>query len=182
MASKLLIVGAGGFGRAVAEAAEATEEFNVVGFVDDRFPELSTVAGKPIVGATTELGQLKKLADWIAIAIGDNQIRAALTELAIQNGFRLASIIHPRAFVSPSVEIGAGSTIMAGSIIGSGCVIGEGVIVNYGCVIDHDCTVRAFAHLSVGACMAGGSSLGTQAVLHPGCNLARGMAIADATK
>jgi len=174
MASKLLIVGAGGFGRAVAEAVEAAEEFHVLGFVDDRFPDSRTIAGKPIVGATTAFGQLKALADFIVIAIGDNKMRAALAQSAVQQGFRLASVIHPHAFVSPSVEIGPGSTVMAGSVIGCGGVIGEGAIVNYGCAIDHDCNIGAFAHLGVGACMAGGATLGPGAWLQAGSTIGRG--------
>lgn len=172
---KLIIVGAGGYGRAVAEAAEATGEYEILGFADERFPALSTADGRAILGSTASLANLRRLSDLVVVAVGANKVREALAESAVLHGFRLASVVHPRAFVSPSAHIGAGTTVMAGSTVGSGCVLGEGAIVNYGCAIDHDCRVGRFAHLSVGASMGGGAVLEDNAWLQAGCTLGPGM-------
>ncbi len=44
---RLLVVGAGGHGRSVAEAAELPDQFEVVGLLDDSLP-----AGDRVVGVT----------------------------------------------------------------------------------------------------------------------------------
>ena len=179
MAPRLLIVGAGGFGRAVAEAAVASAGFEIVGFADDRSPALAEREGIRILGRATNLECLKPLADFAVVAIGDNALRANFARKAVQQGFALATVIHPRAFVSPSARVGVGTMIMAGSVIGSSSVLGQGVIVHYGSAIDHDCAVGSFSHIGVGACMIGGVVLGERVWLHAGCTLGRAVQIGD---
>ena len=47
---RLLVLGAGGYGRAVAEAAMAMGGHTVVGFVDDRWPVLVPIWNLPEIG------------------------------------------------------------------------------------------------------------------------------------
>ena len=169
MGPKLLVIGAGGFGRAVAEAAAAA--FDVVGFVDDRFPALNAVSGMRVLGRTADLQSIRSLAGCVIVAIGDNARREILARSAVQHGFDLATFVHPRGFVSPSAQIGAGSIVMAGCVIGSGSVLGEGVIAHYGSTIDHDCVIGSFSHIGVGACISGGVVLGQKVWLQAGCAL-----------
>lgn len=155
----LLIIGAGGHGRSVAEAAALSGEFTVVGFLDDAYPKLAQVWDIPVLGCVNEYPRWREVADCVFIAIGNNALRERLTAELRAAGFVLVTIIHPRAFVSPSAVIGAGSAIMAGAIIGTEARLGEGVIVNCGAVVDHHCRVDDFGHLGVHAAMAGGSVL-----------------------
>ena len=48
--TRLLVVGAGGHGRSVAEAAELSGQFEVVGFLDDSLPAGATALGLPVLG------------------------------------------------------------------------------------------------------------------------------------
>ena len=179
MAPRLLIVGAGGFGRAVAEAAAASAGFEVVGYADDRLPAPDGLGGIRILGRTADLASLKPLTDFVVVAIGDNALRTVLAGKAVQQGFALATVIHPRAFVSPSARVGAGTMVMAGSVIGSSSVLGQGVVVHYGSAIDHDCAIGSFSHIGVGACMSGGVVLGERVWLQAGCTLGRAVQIGD---
>ena len=179
MGPRLLVIGAGGFGRAVAEAAAAV--FDVIGFADDRFPALDAVFGMRVLGRAADLESLRSLAGCVTVAIGDNASRAVLARKAVQHAFGLATVVHQRAFVSSSAQIGAGSIVMAGSVIGSGSVLGEGVIAHYGSTIDHDCVIGSFSHIGVGACMSGGVVVGEKVWLQTGCALGRAVQIGDGT-
>jgi sugar O-acyltransferase (sialic acid O-acetyltransferase NeuD family) len=178
---KLLIIGAGGHGRSVAEAVNQGAEFELAGFVDDSFPINQVVWSYKIYGDTTELSQYREVADWVIVAIGNNRARQSLTDRFILAGFSVAKVIHPAAMVSPSAIVGAGSTIMAGAIVGTESTLGAGVIVNCGATIDHHCTVENFGHLGVNACMAGGSRMGEGAWLQAGSALGYGVTIPAGT-
>jgi sugar O-acyltransferase (sialic acid O-acetyltransferase NeuD family) len=177
--SKLLIVGAGGFGQAVAEAASESSRFEVVGFIDDRFPAVKNVAGISVFGRTEDLSSQMRVADMVFVAIGINAVRASVSQSVVQQGFALATIIHPRAYISPTVKIGSGTVVMAGSVIGSNCILGDGVIAHYASAIDHNCVFGSYSHIGVGACVSGGVIFGSMVWLQTGCAVGRAVQIAD---
>ena len=174
---RLLIVGAGGHGRSVAEAVVAAGEFAVLGFLDDAFPELDQIGEIPVLGKVADLACFRDLTNHAFVAIGNNVLRQKVAAELRNAGFILASVTHPRAIVSPSAIIGAGSAVMAGAIVGTEAVLGEGVIVNCAAVVDHHCRVRDFGHLGVNAAMAGGSVLGVAAWMQGGSALGYGVEI-----
>lgn len=171
---RLLIVGAGGHGRSVAEAVLAAGVYQLAGFLDDAFPGVGRVWDWPVFGPTAELANSLQHADAAIVAIGNNGLREDLHQRLYAAGFELATVIHPRAIVSPRACIGLGSAIMAGAIIGTEARLGAGVIVNCGAVVDHDCRVHDFGHLGVNAAMAGGSVLGRGAWMQAGSVLGFG--------
>lgn len=158
-APALLIVGAGGFGRSVAEAAEASGAFRVGGFIDDRGPELGLVLGRPVLGRLLDLEGLRGNFQQLVVAVGDNARRRELCVQLRAAGFDLATVVHPRAWISAHASVGAGSMVMAAAVVGTEARIGEGVIVNCGAVVDHHALVGDFAHLEVGSCLGGGGRL-----------------------
>lgn len=174
---RLLIIGAGGHGRSVAEAVTAAGEFVVVGFLDDAFPELDRVWEFPVLGKVADLTRGRDAADHAFVAIGNNALRRRVTTELRDAGFVLATVIHPRAIVSPTASIGAGSAVMAGAVVGTEAVLGEGAIVNCAAVVDHHCRVADFGHLGVNAAMAGGSVLGAGAWMQAGSALGYGVEI-----
>jgi sugar O-acyltransferase (sialic acid O-acetyltransferase NeuD family) len=174
---RLIIVGAGGHGRSVAEIILACQEFKLVGFLDDAFPGLSPIWDFPVLGGIANFSCFLDRADAAIVAIGNNQMRKDISAWLRVAGFELTTIIHPQAMVSPSAIVGLGSTIMAGAIVGTEAVLGEGVIVNCGAVIDHHCKVGDFGHLGVNASMAGGSVLEKGAWMQAGSVLGYGVSI-----
>ncbi|TXC88850.1 acetyltransferase [Paraburkholderia azotifigens] len=176
---RLLIVGAGGHGKSVAEAVLACGTFELIGFVDDAAPELTSVWGRPILGTTASLAEGRSQAEAAIVAIGNNSLREVLFDRLGELGFELPAIVHPRAIVSPTAVVGPGSAIMAGSIIGTEAKLGAGSIVNCGGVVDHHCTVEDFGHLGVNASMAGGSILGRGAWMQAGSALGYGVRVQD---
>ena len=175
---RLLIVGAGGHGRSVAEAVLAAGKYELVGFVDDAAPSLQCVWDLPVFGATADLtSYYGQYADAAIVAIGNNRLREELQQRLYAAGFEPATVVHPKAIVSPRAVVGAGCAIMAGAIVGTEAHLGAGVIVNCGAVVDHHCRIEDFGHLGINAGMAGGAVLGRGAWMQAGAVLGYGVKV-----
>ena len=176
--SRLLVLGAGGHGRSVAEAAELSCRFDVVGFLDDSLPAGETNLGLPVLGPVASMSVYRTCADQVIVAIGNNAVRESLMGQVGEAGFEFATVVHPRAIVAPSAVLGAGSTVMAGAIVGTEARLGSGSIVNCGAVVDHHAIVESYGHLGVNASMAGGTVLGRGAWMQAGSSLGYGVIVA----
>ena len=179
---RLLIVGAGGHGRSVAEAVLMADHFSLVGFLDDdAFARREEVWGLPVLGPATAFENYANKATHAVVAIGNNVLRQKLFVQLQAAGFALARVIHPKAIVSPRALLGSGVAVMAGAIVGTEATLGQGCIVNCGAVVDHHAQVHEFGHLGVNACMAGGSVLGALAWMQAGSAIGYGVQIAAGT-
>ena len=175
--ARLLILGAGGHGRSVAEIVVAENQHEFVGFLDDAPSANERVDDWRVLGPISLLDSYRRQADVVIVAIGSNRLREELHSRVDAAGFDLLTVTHPRAIVSARARIGRGCAVMAGAIVANGASLGEGVIVNCGAVIDHDCRVEDFGHLGVNACMGGGSVLGRAAWMQAGATLGCGVHI-----
>ncbi len=155
--NKLMILGAGGHGRVVAEIAQLSGKYTDIAFLDDKAPEATFPY--PYMGKCEEF--VDYLTDYdFFIAIGNASIRRRFqTEVENASG-RTVTLIHPAAIISKDVMIGNGTVIMAGAIVNTGAKIGDGVILNTASSVDHDCVVEDFCHVSVGAHLCGTVHLG----------------------
>lgn len=160
MKRSLLIVGAGGHGRVVADTALACEKFERIAFVDDRFKELGTILDLPIIGPISGKTAFCGSYSDAIIAIGDNRRRLQLLNEFETAGFFIASIIHPTAYIGRDVAIGEGTVSFAYSVVNTGSCIGKGSIINTGATVDHDSQIGDGVHISPGAHLAGEVSVG----------------------
>lgn len=174
---KLLVLGAGGHGKAVTEAALLSGEWQQVVFLDDRWSDLKIVCGLPVVGGLRHLAKNAGTTDGAIAAVGNNGLRRTWQRKITAAGIPLVSVVHPRACVSPSASISPGSAIMSLAVVGTEVRVGQGVIVNAGAVVDHDVTLDDYAHLGVGVCLAGGVTVGEAAWLQAGCSAGYGVVI-----
>jgi sugar O-acyltransferase (sialic acid O-acetyltransferase NeuD family) len=174
--SGILILGAGGHGKVVADIL-LRQEIPVLGFLDDD-PELhgNTRLGLPVLGSINTFSRYG--ASGLALGIGDtaNRRRVAARLARVDAGLWLTAI-HQRAIVAASVRLGVGVTIAAGAVINPDVVLGDHVIVNTGATVDHDCVIHAYAHIAPGAHLAGavrvgeGTLVGVGASVLPGCTI-----------
>ena len=164
MTRTLLIFGAGGHGKSVAEAALLSDEWQAECFLDDAWPNTQQALEWPIVGKPSAIADWAAQCDGAVASAGNNRVRQQWTQLIVQAGVPLVSVVHPRAWVSPSVVVGAGSTVMAGAVVGTVSTLGEGVIINSNATVDHDVALGDYAHLGVGVQLAGGVKVGDGSV------------------
>ena len=148
---RLVIIGASGHGKVIADIAVKNGYEDIVFLDDDE--NVKECAGFPVVGKTCEA--VKMAGDKI-VAIGNPKVRERIQE---EVG-RVITLIHPDAVISRRVEIGEGSVIMAGAVINSDVVVGKGCIINTGASVDHDCVLGEYVHVSVGSHLSGTVNVG----------------------
>ncbi len=158
---RLIIIGASGHGKVVADIALLNGYSDIV-FLDDN-ESIKECIGFPVVGRTSEA----KLMDGDkVIAIGDATIRER-----IQSELETVTLIHPDAVIGRNVEIGQGTVIMAGVVINPCTTIGIGCIINTCSSIDHDCSIGDFVHIAVGAHICGAVEIGNKCWIGAGATV-----------
>ena len=158
---RLLIVGAGGHGRVVAEAATGNGQWHEILFVDDKFPELTRINHWPVIGKITDLKNIFEKGLHLIVAIGENTMRLRLQETGKGIGYEIGVVIHPTAQLSDNSMIGEGSVVLANCIVNTGTSIGRGVILNSASTVDHDNLIGDGVHLSPGVHLGGNVSIGS---------------------
>ena len=151
MNKNLLILGAGGHGRVVKETAEAMGCFDKIDFLDD-------ISGSAI-GKCADFQQYTGMHKFAFVAFGNNELRYEWMVKLIEFGFKLPTLIHPTAYVSPSATIGEGSIVIAKAAVNANSTIGKGCIISLGALVDHDCHIGECAHINTGAVVKAGSKV-----------------------
>jgi len=162
--TRLVILGAGGHGRVVADCASATDKYQEIVFLDDCLPQRNQNAHWSIIDTPDNWQKYRTQSEFI-VAFGQNALRKKFTQEITNEQGKLATIIHPTAVVSNQVSIGKGTVIFANVTINFGVTIGDGCILNTACSIDHDCHVLDFVHISPQVAIAGGATIGAMSWL-----------------
>lgn len=182
MRRSLLVIGAGGHGRVVADAAEVSGVWCEVAFLDDLYPELVSSGRWPVIGALQ--GSTAVPGNWTdcVVAIGDNAVRLERQAYMRSLGLTAAIVIHPSAQIASDVVLGEGTVVFANAVINTGSRLGEAVIVNTAATLDHDSRIGAGVHISPGAHLAGGVTVGDRSWIGIGAAVIQGKTIgADVT-
>lgn len=169
---RLIIIGASGQGRVVADIAKKCGYEDIV-FLDND-PALTACAGYPVLGQDSMASQLE---GDLFVAIGNGQIRKKLMER--ENGRVFPILIHPSAVVAEDVEMECGCVVMAGAVINPGARLGKGVIVNTCASVDHDCVIADYSHISVGAHVAGTVEIGQCTWIGAGAVVSNNISVCD---
>lgn len=136
MNKKLIILGSGGYGRTVYDIAEQLDySITILDDADEEHP-------------LTSFSLYIDDAEFIP-AFGNNEFRLQWMERIEEAGGKLATLIHPTAYVSPKAQISDGCVILPGAIVNTGSRVGKGCIINLGATIDHDVIVEDGVHLCV---------------------------------
>lgn len=173
MNKDVIIIGASGHGRVIADIVRLQGD-RVLGFLDDR-TDITQWVGAPILGAVKDYSRYPEAA--FIVAIGNGDIRQRIVR-AMKN-VRWYTAIHPQAILAGDVTIGEGSALMAGSILNPGAAVGAHCIINTGAIVEHDCAVESFAHISVGAKLAGTVRIGKNAWIGIGAIVNNNLSVCD---
>lgn len=154
---KLLLVGAGGFGRMVAEQAMLQYD---CAFVDDGQTVDEEICGIPVIGGIADLPELRKDYTLLVVGIGNNSFRAQVYEKAAAWGYTFPNIIAPSAYVSPFAKIGVGCVILQNACVQNGAVVANGVLLNAGAEVHCDAVVENYALIYTNSVVRTGAKVG----------------------
>lgn len=173
---KLLILGASGHGKVIANVAYDCDKWSEISFLDDNKNIGTSLIGFKVIDSIYNLDLY--IHDYICIVgIGDNYIRENITKRLQTLGADIATIIHPSAVIGLDVNIGIGSVIMPMAVINTSVSIGEGCVVNTGATIDHDCELGSFVHASPGVTIAGTVKVGDRTWLGAGATVINNISV-----
>lgn len=174
--NRLLIVGAGGFGREVLQWAsqvpERERDWEPWGFLDDS-PTALEDRCVPIALQGASQQYQPQPNDRFVCAIGDPRAKLGVVSHLVERGAVFTTIVHPTAVVGANVELGTGCVICPQAVLTTDVVLGEHVIVNLASTVGHDAVVGDGCTLSchcdvTGFCRVGrGVFMGSHASLLP---------------
>lgn len=158
--NRLIIIGAGGHGKVVADNAIKNGYRNIC-FVDDN--ATNEVIGLPIIGTVAEIVNFDDGNTDFIIGIGDNLIRKAISE---KYNVNWVSLVHPSAQIAFNAKIGKGTVVMANAVVNVCATVGEHCIINTGAIVEHDNEIGDYAHIS--PCVALGGTVRVGSLAHIG--------------
>lgn len=140
---RLVILGAGGHGQTVSDIAAQTGKYTDIIFLDDNAENVS--------GKCKDFLLYKNEDTEMYPAFGNNDARLEWENVFIKNEIRLAKIIHPSAYISPTAVIDDGSVVFPYAILNTNSIVKKACIINCGAIVDHGCIIEEGVHVSPGA-------------------------------
>lgn len=173
MKNRLIIIGAGGHGKVVADNA-LKNGYKDISFVDDH--ATGNCMGFPIIGTSAVVESLNDGRMDFVIGIGNNTIRK---EIAEKYDVNWVTLIHPSAQIAVHVSIGKGTVIMAGAVVNACANIGAHCIINTSAVVEHDNVIGDYVHISPGARLGGTVQIGEQTHIGIGASVKNNIKICE---
>lgn len=164
MTDRLVVVGAGGFGREVIDVVDAIndeagrEMWHVMGVVDDAPSQLNLERlGKRGV---TFLGAIDAFlacaaAEHYVVGIGSPAVRRALADMFDAAGWAASTVVHPSATIGFDVRMGDGTVACAGARMTTNISIGRHVHLNPNVTIGHDTILGDFVSMNPASSVSG---------------------------
>lgn len=160
MGNRIVIVGAGGFGRGVyswltsSPRHLASHQIDDVVFVDD----FATSAPAPIVATVDSF--VPEASDDVICALGVPTMRMNVTERLRARDARFHTFVDDRCVLADGVRIGEGAVLCPGVVVSADATIGSHVHINFSCSIGHDTVIGSFTTLSPSVNIMGEVSVG----------------------
>ena len=173
---KLLLVGAGGFGRMVAEQAMLQYD---CAFADDGQAVGTEICDILVVGGLADLPDLRKEYSFLVVGIGNNQFRAQVYEKAKALGYAFPNIVAPSAYISPYAKLGCGCVALQNACVQNGASVGNGVLLNAGTEVHCDATVGDYALIYTNSVVRTGATVGNFARIGSNCTICNHATVLD---
>ncbi len=180
---QIVLLGAGGHARVVADAWRAAGGQPIVGIV---MPEGVALPGAPIPHSwvKTDSAFLAEdpahylLLNGIGLVPG-RRTRLMIAERYRAAGFDFEAVVHPAAVIARDCRIADGAQVMAGAVLQTGTIVAQDAIINTGARVDHDCVIGSGAHIAPGAILCGNVKIGRAAFVGAGAVVLPGVRVGD---
>jgi sugar O-acyltransferase (sialic acid O-acetyltransferase NeuD family) len=177
---RILVVGAGGFGR------------EVVHWARDAWPAASSRIAGFLAADGGGDGPLPVIADpddfepspgdGLLLAIGIPMVRRRVAESLVSRGGRFLTLVHPSAMVAPSASVGEGSILCPYSIVSDAVRVGRFTLLNYHASLGHDASTGEFSVLSPYATLGGRAHVGPDVFMGLHTSVAPGRSVGASSK
>jgi len=173
----IYLIGAGGHCKSCIDVVEATGLYKIGGLFDLKKNQGQKIGNYEIIGGDEDIQNFVKPGNEFLITMGQIKsadIRMKTAKLLKELKAVAAIVISPRAYVSKTAEVGAGTIVMHDAIVNSYAKVGQHCILNTRSLVEHDAVVEDFCHVSTGAILNGNvhvkakSFVGSLAVLQEG--------------
>lgn len=150
MSKRVVIVGAGGFGRGVhswlmqSSRHRETQDIRDVVFIDDATPTVKPDA--PVIGTVRDY--VPEDRDEVLVAVGVPKLRRRVVESLEVRDVQFHTFIDDRAVLAENVRVGTGTVICPGAVISAHATVGSQVHINFNCSVGHDAVLGEFTTLS----------------------------------
>lgn len=180
---KILLVGGGGHCASVLDCLLDMNQFDAIGIIDPKGPDVEKTLNIPVVGADDDLERLRREGWNYAFvtlgSVGNTTLRRKLSGKLQSLDYRIPNIIDPTAVIARDVILEKGIFIGKRAVVNARSRIEEGAIVNTAAVIEHDCEIGAFAHISPGCTLCGGVRVGADSHIGAGSVVRQLITIGD---
>lgn len=178
--SPILVYGRGGHASVVVDALHLMG-LSPAAFIDDTLlrAEGEVHHGAPVFSSWQVAVEHFGRHSSIALAIGPNRPRLERAKLIMQAGVSLITVSHPRAIVSPSAVIGAGTYLGPQAIVNANARVGVACIINSGACVEHDCQLGDGVHVAPGAVLCGWCCIGDTALIGAGASIRDRIQVGD---
>lgn len=166
---KIILIGAGGHAKTIADTIEKQNLFEIAGFIDvgkkrGRFYRTYT-----IIGNDEDLEDIYESGIHYAFVcigfMGNSAVREKIYDKVIQTGFQIPIIIDETAVVAEDVQLGAGTYVGRNAVINTEASIGKMCIINTAAIVEHESVVGNFSHIAVGAVLCGKAKVGEGVII-----------------
>ncbi|WP_156640310.1 NeuD/PglB/VioB family sugar acetyltransferase [Bosea sp. PAMC 26642] len=162
------------------------QNIGIVEFIFDADADCLNFSTKAVlINSIDKLLELTHDIKYFVVCIGgeNGYARLKTSQYLCEIALKPLSLIHERAFIEPTSEVGVGCHVMPFVVVHKFSKIGEYTILNTNCTIDHECVIGRGVHVMGSAAVAGRvevsdfASIGTNATILPDLKIGEGAVV-----
>lgn len=183
--TKVVVVGASGFGRECLDVLEAMQAagstIEILGVLDDAPSDLNLTRlserGIKFLGPVNKWITNAPQDHTFIVAIGSPQIRKIVTKKFKTSGLNAYTAIHPSAIIGSMFHAGEGCVICSGAVISTNVRLSEHVHVNPNATIGHDSVLEDYVSVNPASVISGEVLIKTGALVGANSVVLQGLTV-----
>ena len=181
---KLIIVGAGGFGREVLswikKCSEYRKSWDVAGFLDDGEKLVPNTSGLPILGKISDHQPAQD--ECFICSITEPKAKRRCTEMLLKKGADFINIIHPTVVLGDRVQLGTGIIICPYTVMTCDISVADFCSFNLFCAIGHDVSIGSYCHFNSYSELTGGVTIADEVYMATHASVLQNLTVGEGAK